>query len=32
MYFDRLEITEELVGQDKIPVNITTAERQKCYL
>lgn len=27
MHFDRFEITEELVGQDKIPVNITGADR-----
>jgi len=25
------EITEELMGQDKIPDNITTAEKQQCY-
>lgn len=26
----KFEITEELMGQDKIPDNITTAEKQQC--
>lgn len=31
MHFDRFEITQELMGQDKTPVNSTTAEKQKYY-